>query len=59
MPVSRERKVLTSNSFSVIAKHLQSPIKRGGFKKLIELNVLHTEENARLISALRAALDWK
>lgn len=60
MPVSGERKVLASNSFSVISKHLQSPIKKKGFlKKLIELNVLHTEENARLISALRAALDWK
>lgn len=34
MPVSRERKVLTSNSFSVIAKHLQSPIKKGGFLKI-------------------------
>lgn len=32
MPVSGERKVLTSNSFSVIAKHLQAPIKRGFFK---------------------------
>lgn len=32
MPVSGERKVLTSNSFSVIARHLQSPIKRGVFK---------------------------
>lgn len=35
MPVSGERKVLASNSFSVISKHLQSPIKKKGvFKKI-------------------------
>jgi hypothetical protein len=49
MPVSRERKVLASNSFSLIAKHLQSSFKTGGYGelKLVEMNVLHTEENAR------------
>lgn len=34
MPVSGEGKVLTSNSFSVITKHLQSPIKKGFLKKI-------------------------
>lgn len=34
MPVSGERKVLTSNSFSVIAKHLQFPHKKKRFLKI-------------------------
>lgn len=57
MPASRERTGLISNSFS-LAKHLQSPFKTRSGVKLIEMNVLPTEENASLIHALGDVWDW-